>query len=273
MVLEESTPRITGSSGQPKLPRQLASLLRLRYDYTRNTEDLEQACTILQDLLDVSSPEDETYVEIQVMFCVNRCHLAKTPEGLQLAIMAAKKAVEYFDGADINLPGHLTNIPLLYKSLYHLTSNTSALEEGICWTERALAHFKDTNDAEKDNHAAAFENLATLLTLKHEATNDLELLDCAIAKTKESLRIATDDNPRQGLIYGNPGHRLFTKATKTQSLSVARRAIGACSTAISLTPEAHPDRARRSYIFSFILIDHYTRSLSYHRAIVCRGEI
>jgi hypothetical protein len=214
----------------------LANALRIRYEHTRQVDDLTTAIAIGQDIIAAMPHEQPNYAaRLSELGLALRLHFERTGilTDLDRAIDVLHQAVEDTTTAR---PDHLSNLGNALCLRFARTGTLADLDTAIDLLRQAA-------DSTPADHAGYKTNLAGALARRFERTGALEDLNAAIDAAREAVAATPTGHPARPLFLSNLCATLRIRFEWAGAFEDLNDAIDAGQQAVDTAPVGHPDRA------------------------------
>ncbi|VDB99559.1 unnamed protein product [Peniophora sp. CBMAI 1063] len=231
----------------------LSACLRLRYERSKVTEDLEEGIALLRRLLEMVALDprhDQSSLLSNLGYALeNRFRLTDNVEDLDEAIAVKRRAIELTSDENHLKPSRLINLGALLQSRHERNGEPGNSEAVIAMGLRAVELMPDV-DRDKPVH---LDNLGDALETRYERTRNREDLDAAVAMKRRAVELTPDghdDQPAHLCDLSLVLQRRFQHAGELDDLHEAVKAARLC---VDCTPDGDPAQPLRLCDLSNVL--------------------
>ncbi|MFD3696980.1 CHAT domain-containing protein [Streptomyces sp. NPDC058646] len=210
--------------------------------------ELDEAITLLRQLLEADDPEDsfdDTYrlmVTVRVSdLALQRAEHSGRVGWADWAVATLEAAAHALPRDDINRGVILCELGKAHAGRHELTDDPADLESAVARLREALVAF-DLHEDVEDNSRAAASELAAQLLRRHRRTGSPADLDEAIALRWEAVRHAPPEDRNYPALHTALGQSLLERFQAEHDLADLDECTGRLLHALASLPPASPDR-------------------------------
>ncbi|KAF7544109.1 hypothetical protein G7Z17_g10209 [Cylindrodendrum hubeiense] len=264
VAITELEQALAVAAGYPRryvLFNNIANKLGLRYDCTKNIEDLERAIDMLQEALS-EAPEYHraTLLNNLAVRLDNIYSRTRSISDGEKAVFAAREAVEAMPDEDGNRSIALHNLSRLLAEIYLHTGNIADLEEAIDISRRVL----EGSDEDNRNISDYLHNLGVQLSYKYTHTEKIKYLEESISIAQRVLTLTPEGSVERVKGENNLAARLALKSQREGTADGLNEAIELARKAVQNTRENDTNRPGRLSNLSVQLGHRFSRFGAMH---------